>query len=102
MPDLSRWERQAIFLVFFALSKEEKEMVAEYPVDEVHQVPQWNEKQDCTCIGKTKAYHCNSRLHKWAKKVIGNGTDGGGTEMALLAVRPFETTGPRFQEDWVN
>ncbi|KAG8551647.1 hypothetical protein GDO81_004195 [Engystomops pustulosus] len=74
------------FFGFVALDKEEKEMVTEYSVDEAQPSPQWNEITGLYLYRENKGFPLYSRLHKWAKKLIGNGTDAGGREMALLAV----------------
>lgn len=74
------------FFGFVALNKEEQEMVHEYPVEEVQPSPQWNEITGLYLYRENKGFPLYSRLHKWAKKVIGNGTDADAKEMALLAV----------------
>ncbi|XP_063818033.1 calcium homeostasis modulator protein 2 [Pseudophryne corroboree] len=74
------------FFGFVALDKEEKELVQEYAVDEAQPSPQWNEITGVYLYRENKGFPLYSRLHKWAKKVIGNGTDAGSREMALLAV----------------
>ncbi|KAM4703762.1 calcium homeostasis modulator protein 2 [Rhinophrynus dorsalis] len=74
------------FFGFVALDKEEKELVSEYPVDEAQTSPQWNEITGVYLYRENKGFPLYSRLHKWAKKVIGNGMDPDSKEMALLAV----------------
>ncbi|XP_040217793.1 calcium homeostasis modulator protein 2 [Rana temporaria] len=74
------------FFGFVALNKEEQEMVTDYPVEEVQPSPQWNEITGLYLYRENKGFPLYSRLHKWAKKVIGNGTDADTKEMALLAV----------------
>ncbi|XP_063291041.1 calcium homeostasis modulator protein 2 [Pelobates fuscus] len=74
------------FFGFVALDKDEKEMVHDYPVDETQTSPQWNEITGVYLYRENKGFPLYSRLHKWAKKVIGNGMDPDGREMALLAV----------------
>ncbi|XP_056385652.1 calcium homeostasis modulator protein 2 [Hyla sarda] len=74
------------FFGFVDLTKEEQEMVTAYPVDEAQPSPQWNEITGLYLYRENKGFPLYSRLHKWAKKVIGNGTDAGDREMALLAV----------------
>lgn len=74
------------FFGFVALDKEEKEMVMEYAVDEAQPSPQWNEITGLYLYRENKGFPLYSRLHKWAKKIIGNGTDSGIRETALLAV----------------
>ncbi|XP_068114970.1 calcium homeostasis modulator protein 2 [Hyperolius riggenbachi] len=74
------------FFGFVALSKEEKEMVTEYPVEEAQPSPQWQEITGVYLYRENKGFPLYSRLHKWAKKLVGNGLDDGSKEMALLAV----------------
>lgn len=74
------------FFGFVALDKEEKEMVMEYAVDEAQPSPQWNEITGLYLYRENKGFPLYSRLHKWAKKIIGNGTDSGIRETALLAL----------------
>ncbi|XP_053306390.1 calcium homeostasis modulator protein 2 [Spea bombifrons] len=74
------------FFGFVALDKEEKELVNEYRVEEAQPSPQWNEITGVYLYRENKGYPLYSRLHKWAKKLIGNGLDPEGREMALLAV----------------
>ncbi|XP_044155245.1 calcium homeostasis modulator protein 2 [Bufo gargarizans] len=73
------------FFGFVALNTEEKEMVREYPVDEAQPSPQWNEITGLYLYRENKGFPLYSRLHKWAKKLIGNGTDNI-KETALLAM----------------
>ncbi|XP_075468639.1 calcium homeostasis modulator protein 2 [Ascaphus truei] len=74
------------FFGFVALDKEEKELVNEYRVEDAQSTPQWNEITGVYLYRENKGLPLYSRLHKWAKKVIGNGTDPASREMALLAV----------------
>ncbi|CAH2322453.1 Calcium homeostasis modulator 2 [Pelobates cultripes] len=60
------------FFGFVALDKDEKEMVHDYPVDETQPSPQWNEITGVYLYRENKGFPLYSRLHKWAKKVIGN------------------------------
>ncbi|KAM8923885.1 calcium homeostasis modulator protein 2 [Pelodytes ibericus] len=74
------------FFGFVALDKEEKELVSEYPVDEAQPSPQWNEITGVYLYRENKGVPLYSRLHKWAKKLMGNGVDSGIRETALLAI----------------
>ncbi|XP_075072316.1 calcium homeostasis modulator protein 2 [Mixophyes fleayi] len=74
------------FFGFVALDKDEKEMVHDYTVNETQPSPQWNEITGVYLYRENKGFPLYSRLHKWAKKVIGNSMDSGCRETALLAV----------------
>uniref|UniRef100_A0A1B8XUR8 Uncharacterized protein n=1 Tax=Xenopus tropicalis TaxID=8364 RepID=A0A1B8XUR8_XENTR len=74
------------FFGFVALDKDEKEIVSQYPVDEAQPSPQWQEITGVYLYRENKGFPLYSRLHKWAKKLTGNGMDPDGREMALLAV----------------
>ncbi|NP_001086556.1 calcium homeostasis modulator 2 S homeolog [Xenopus laevis] len=74
------------FFGFVALDKDEKDIVSQYPVDEAQTSPQWQEITGVYLYRENKGFPLYSRLHKWTKKVIGNGMDPDGREMALLAV----------------
>ncbi|KAM9325570.1 calcium homeostasis modulator protein 2 [Gastrophryne carolinensis] len=74
------------FFGFVALNKEEKEMVSEYAADEIQPSPQWQEITGVYLYRENKGFPLYSRLHKWAKKIIGNGTDADIKETALLAM----------------
>ncbi|KAG8435313.1 hypothetical protein GDO86_013318 [Hymenochirus boettgeri] len=64
----------------------EKEMVSQYPVDEAQPSPQWQEITGVYLYRENKGFPLYSRLHKWAKKLIGNGLEPESRETALLAV----------------
>ncbi|XP_053548423.1 calcium homeostasis modulator protein 2-like [Bombina bombina] len=74
------------FFGFVSLDKEEKELINEYKVSEEQPSPQWNEITGVYLYRENKGYPLYSRLHKWAKHIVGNGTEPVSREMALLAV----------------
>ncbi|KAM4636183.1 calcium homeostasis modulator protein 2 isoform 2-T2 [Discoglossus pictus] len=74
------------FFGFVSLDKDEKEMMSEFPVEEAQPSPQWNEITGVYLYRENKGFPLYSRLHKWAKKIFGNGTDQQDRETAILAL----------------
>ncbi|XP_030060629.1 calcium homeostasis modulator protein 2 [Microcaecilia unicolor] len=74
------------FFGFVALNNEDKELVKEFPVEDVQSSLQWNEITGLYLYRENKGVPLYSRLHKWAKGLMGKGTDVEEKEMALLAV----------------
>ncbi|KAJ1140726.1 hypothetical protein NDU88_007069 [Pleurodeles waltl] len=74
------------FFGFVALDKDEKELIQENPSNEVQSSPQWNAITGVYLYREKNNIPLYSRLHKWAKGLMGNGTDLEYKETALLAV----------------
>ncbi|XP_078499826.1 calcium homeostasis modulator protein 2-like [Lissotriton helveticus] len=74
------------FFGMVALDKDEKEMIKEFPGENVQPTFQWNEITGVYTYKEINGFPVYSRLHKWAKKVTGEASDANGKEMELLAV----------------
>ncbi|XP_069467809.1 calcium homeostasis modulator protein 2-like [Ambystoma mexicanum] len=74
------------FFGMVALDKDEKELVKEFPVDDVQPTFQWDDITGVYTYKETNGLPVYSRLHKWAKKAMGEQTDPDGKEMTLLGV----------------
>ncbi|XP_029466159.1 calcium homeostasis modulator protein 2 [Rhinatrema bivittatum] len=74
------------FFGFVALNNEDKELVKEFPMEDVQTSLQWNEITGVYLYRENKGVPLYSRLHKWAKGLMRNGSDFESKELALLAV----------------
>ncbi|XP_015275626.1 PREDICTED: calcium homeostasis modulator protein 2 [Gekko japonicus] len=73
------------FFGFVCLDKEEKELVQEYPVEDVQPRPQWDAITGVCIYRENKGFPLYSRLHKWAKGVVGCNSGPDNQEMVFLA-----------------
>nr|XP_033799646.1 calcium homeostasis modulator protein 2 [Geotrypetes seraphini] len=73
------------FFGFVALDKDDKELVKEFPVEKMQSSPQWNEITGLYLYRENKGMPLYSRLHKWAKGLMGKDSYMESKEMALLA-----------------
>lgn len=74
------------FFGMVSLDKDEKELIKEFPVESVQPTFQWNDITGVYTYQEINGFPVYSRLHKWAKKVIGEASDANGKEIELLAV----------------
>ncbi|XP_066475338.1 calcium homeostasis modulator protein 2 [Tiliqua scincoides] len=73
------------FFGFVYLDKEEKELVQEFTVEDPQPRTQWDAISGVYIYRENKGFPLYSRLHKWAKVVMGNSLGPDSQEMAFLA-----------------
>lgn len=73
------------FFGFVYLDKEEKELVEEFSVEDLQPRTQWDAISGVYIYRENKGFPLYSRLHKWAKVVMGNSLGPESQEMAFLA-----------------
>ncbi|XP_020644587.3 calcium homeostasis modulator protein 2 [Pogona vitticeps] len=73
------------FFGFVCLDKEEQELVKEFAVTNIQPRSQWDDVTGVYIYRENNGFPLYSRLHKWAKKMMGNNLGPDSQETAFLA-----------------